>query len=147
MGDEIEPKPVPIPTSTSRPFWDGLAEGQILIQYSPSTDQWVFYPRVLAPKALADDLEWRAVSGAGVLYTFTVARHPTAPPWAGDVPQILAVVELEEGPRLTTELVGLEPEQVFIGMPVVPVLARGADGAPLLLRFGPDPSAQTRRDR
>ncbi len=93
----------------SRPFWDALREHRILIQYSPSLGKYVFYPRTLAPGTLADDLQWREIDGAGTLYTFTVARRPTGPPWADKVPQLLAVVEWDVGPRVSTELVDVEP--------------------------------------
>jgi len=104
--------PMPVPTPVTRPFWDGLRQHKVRLQYSPSSDRWVFYPRILTPRSLVDDLEWREVSGAGSLYTFTIARKPTAPPWADSVPQLLAVVELDEGPRLTTELVNVDPKDI-----------------------------------
>jgi uncharacterized protein len=130
-------KPLPVPTPVSRPFWDGLREHKIVIQYSPSADRWVFYPRVLAPGTLADDLEWREISGLGTLYTFTVARYATAPPWADDVPQLLAVVELDEGPRLTTELVNVAPERIEVGIRVRPVFCDVPDSDVTLLRYEP----------
>ncbi len=75
-------EPLPIPTPVSQTFWDALREHRIVIQYSPSADKYVFYPRTLAPGTLADDLEWREIDGGGTLYTYTVARRPTGPPWA-----------------------------------------------------------------
>jgi uncharacterized OB-fold protein len=129
--------PMPVPTPTTQPFWDGLRQHQVWLQYSPSSDRWVFYPRVLAPGTLSDDLEWREVSGEGTLYTFTIARRPTAPPWADSGPQLLAVVQLDEGPRVSTELVNVEPEQIKIGMRVRPVFADTEDAAATLLYFEP----------
>jgi uncharacterized OB-fold protein len=82
-------KPIAHPTPTTLPFWQGLRERKIFIQYSPSTGQWVFYPRVLAPRTLAADLEWREISGRGTLYTFTVARYPTSPAWKDKIPPIV----------------------------------------------------------
>ena len=79
-------EPLPIPTPVSQPFWDALREHRIVIQYSPSAEKYVFYPRTLAPGTLTDDLEWREIDGAGTLYTYTVARRPTGPPWADQVP-------------------------------------------------------------
>ena len=73
-------------------LWQALTEHRILVQFSPSLDRYVFYPRTLAPGTLADDLQWREIDGAGTVYTFTVARRPTGPPWADAVPQILDVV-------------------------------------------------------
>lgn len=136
-------KPVPHPTATSAPFWNGLRERKVLIQYSASTDTWVFYPRILAPGSLADDLEWREVSGRGELYTFTIARRPTAPPWSDAIPQLLAVVQLDEGPRLTTELVNVDADDVQVGMRVRPVFSELADGGPTLLRYEPEPDAES----
>jgi uncharacterized protein len=131
-------KPLPEPTPVSRPFWDGLREHKVRIQYSPSADQWVFYPRVLAPRTLADDLEWREISGHGFLYTFTVADRPTAPPWADSLPQVLAVVELDEGPRLSTELVDIEPAAILVGMRVRPVFQQHSEGDVTLLKYTAD---------
>lgn len=129
-------KPLPVPTATSAPFWDGLRERKVLLQYSPSTGGWVYYPRVLAPRTLADDLEWREVAGTGSVYTYTVAHRPTSPEWADDVPQLLAVIELDEGPRCTGELVNVAPEEITVGMRVRPVFVDVADVT--LLKFEPD---------
>ena len=128
-------KPLPVPTPVSQPYWDALREHKVRIQYSPSADRWVFYPRILAPGTLADDLEWREISGMGTLYTFTVARYPTAPPWADDVPQLLAVIELDEGPRLTSELVNSTPENIEVGARVRPVFCDVPDASITLLRY------------
>ena len=130
-------KPMPEPTPVSAPFWEALAERRIRIQYSPSSDEYVFYPRTLAPRTLADDLEWREISGEGTLYTFAVARRPTAPFWADQVPQLLAVVQWDEGPRLTTELVNVDPDDIRIGMRVRPVFTPDPETGMTLLRYEP----------
>jgi uncharacterized protein len=130
-------RPMPIPTPTTRPFWDALARHEIRIQYSPSADRYVFYPRVLAPGTLADDLEWREISGAGTLYTFTVSHRPVSPHFVDDVPQILAVVEWDEGPRFSTEIVNAAPDQVRVGMRVRPVFTDHPDAGITMLRYEP----------
>jgi len=130
-------KPMPIPTPTTHPFWDALAEHRIRIQYSPSADRYVFYPRVLAPGTLADDLRWREISGAGSLYTYTVAYRPVAPHFAGDVPQILAVVQWDEGPRFSTEIVNADPADIRVGMRVRPVFFDYPDDGVTMLRYEP----------
>jgi uncharacterized protein len=129
--------PLPVPTPVSQPFWDALREHRILIQYSPSAGQYVFYPRTLAPGTLADDLEWREIDGAGSLYTYTVAHRPTGPPWAEKLPQLLAVVEWDVGPRVSTELVDVEPDDIRIGMRVTPVFCDVRDAGNTLLRYRP----------
>lgn len=130
-------KPMPIPTPTTQPFWDALAEHRIRIQYSPSSDRWVFYPRVLAPGTLADDLEWREISGAGTLYTFTVCYRAVSPHFADDVPQVLAVVEWDEGPRFSTEIVNAAPDDLRVGMRVQPVFTDYPDAGVTMLRYEP----------
>ena len=129
--------PIPQPTDTTRPFWDGLREGKIRIQYSPSAGQWVFYPRVLAPGTLADDLQWREITGHGTVYTYTIAYRPTSPAWRDRVPQLIAVVETDEGARIPTELVGVQPEDITVGLRVQPVFEPAADGETVLLKFKP----------
>lgn len=125
----------------SAPFWEGLREHRIRVQFSPSTQSYVFYPRVLAPGTLADDLEWREIAGLGTLYTFTVADRPTAPPWADALPQLLAVVEWEEGPRFSTELINVSPDQIAVGMRVKPEFCDYPAEGITLLRYAPDASS------
>lgn len=130
-------KPMPVPTPVSAPFWAALREHRIEIQYSPSSAAYIFYPRLLAPGTFADDLLWREISGEGTLYTYTVADRPTAPPWADALPQILAVVQWAQGPRLSTELVNVRPDQIRIGMAVKPVFCDYPDQDLTLLRYEP----------
>lgn len=120
-------KPVPRPTDVSAPFWEGLARGEILIQYSPSADRYVFYPRSRTPGTLTDDLEWRRVSGHGEVFTFTVGHKPTIAAWAHDLPQTIAVVRLDEGPHLVTELVGVNPSDLRVGLRVRPLFVQRND--------------------
>jgi hypothetical protein len=129
-------KPLPVPTPVTRPFWDGLAERRIRIQRCLDCERWVFYPRSHCSHCLSERLEWREVSGAATLYTFTVTRQPTAPFFADEVPQRLAVVQLDEGVRMTTTLVGVDDADIRIGMRLEPVFdAVSADVT--MLRFAP----------
>lgn len=129
--------PVPVPTPTSQPFWDGLRERKIVIQYSPSSEQWVFYPRVNAPGTLANDLEWREISGRATLYTYTLTSRPTGAPWTNKQPQCLAIIELAEGPRMTTELVNVADAVLRIGMDVEPVFEDIPGADITMLRYQP----------
>jgi uncharacterized OB-fold protein len=129
--------PLPEPTPVSAPFWAALREHRIRIQYSPSSGRYVFYPRTLAPGTLADDLEWREIDGAGTLFTYTVADRPTGPPWADALPQLLGVVEWEVGPRVSTELVDVEPGEIRIGMRLTPVFYDVPGTDVTLLRYRP----------
>ena len=133
--------PMPVKTPTTAPFWDALAQHRIVIQYSPSLQAYVFYPRVRAPGTLADDLEWREISGMGTLYSFTVARRPVSPHFADAVPQLLAIVEWEEGPRFSTEMVNVDidadPAELRVGMRVRPVFFDYPEHDVTLFRYEP----------
>jgi uncharacterized protein len=130
-------RPMPVPTPTSAPFWEALRHHTIRIQYSPSSGSYVFYPRVLAPRTLADDLEWREISGLGTLYSFTVARRPVGPHFADAVPQLLAIVEWDEGPRFSTEIVNAAPEDLAVGMRVRPIFCDYPEHDVTMLRYEP----------
>lgn len=137
MGSLIFQRPMPVKTPTSAPFWDALGEHRVVIQYSPSSQSYVFYPRVRAPRTLVDDLEWREISGMGTVYTFTVARRPVGPHFADALPQLLAIVEWDEGPRFSTELVNVAPEDVAVGMRVKPVFCDYPEHDVTMLRYEP----------
>ena len=97
----------------------------------------MYYPRSRCPGCLSDQLTWTEVDGRGTVYTFTVAEQPTAPPFADEAPQLLAIVELTEGVRLSSTLVVAgDAAEVTVGMPVEPVFDHGGDGI-TLLRFRP----------
>ncbi len=85
----------------------------------------------------ADDLEWREISGAGSLYTFTVSNRPVSPHFVDDVPQILAIVQWDEGPRFSTEIVNAAPEAIRVGMRVRPVFTDYPDTGVTMLRYEP----------
>ena len=129
-------KPFPRPSPTTRPFWDGLNEREVQIQRCEGCDSWVFYPRTRCPSCLSDQLVWRKVSCLGVLYTYTLARQPTAPHFAEETPQQLAVVELDEGVRMTSTLVNVEPSDIVIGMRLRPYFEHVTDTL-TLLRYQP----------
>ena len=133
-------KPLPEPSAVTRPFWDGLREGRLRLQRSRTTGQWVFYPRAVSPFGAGDELDWQDASGRGTVYSFTIARRPTAPQWEGETPYVIAIVELAEGPRLITNIVGCDPESVRIGMPVTAEFTAVTDEV-TLLHFRPAPPA------
>ena len=91
-----------------------LREGRFMIQRSASTGRHVFYPRVLVPGTGEADLEWVEASGEGTVYATTVTRR--RPEKGGDYN--VALIDLAEGPRMMSRVVGIEPGEVTIGMKV-----------------------------
>ena len=132
----VDERPRPVPIDVTRPFWDGLAADLIRLQRCRECTSWIFYPRPRCSTCLSDALDWHTVSGRGTVYTYTVARQATHPAFADEVPQLLAIVELDEGVRMTTTLVDVAPDDLCVGLPVAPVFDHGDDGV-TLLRFRP----------
>ncbi|MFT5047314.1 MAG: putative OB-fold protein [Porticoccaceae bacterium] len=130
------PRPQPQPTPTSEPFWSGLRNQQVLLQQCDDCSKWVYYPRSHCPHCLSPGLIWKEVAGAGTLYSFTVARQATAPQFADETPQLIGVVELDEGVRLNTVMINVEPEGLKVGMKVRPVFYELEDST--VLYFEPD---------
>jgi uncharacterized protein len=131
------PKPRPVPTPTSQPFWDALRDEHISMQRCRACNGWVHYPRTRCSHCLSDQLSWHDVAGTGTVYTFSVARQPTTAPFLDETPQVIAVVELDDGPRVTTTVVGIDADDVRVGQRVRAVFDHGDDGI-TLLRFSPE---------
>lgn len=104
-----------------------LGQGRFMLQRSRASGEYVFYPRVAAPRSGLRDLEWVEVSGRGTVYSTIVVR--TRPPQA---PYNVALIDLAEGPRLLSRVEGLAPQDVRIGMPVRARVSE-AEGRPLLV--------------
>ena len=112
-------KPLPRPSTVSLPFWQAAKRHELHIQRCGSCGAYVFYPREVCAECLSSDLSWVKVSGKGTVYSYTIAQAPTHPAFAEDVPYIVAIVELTEGPHITTNITGCKPDAVRIGMPVI----------------------------
>ena len=121
-------RPRPHPDFVSQPFWDGTGEGEFRIQRCASCEAAVFYPRTNCPQCGSLELGWEAASGRGTVYTYTVARRPTHPAFATRAPYVIAIVELEEGPHVTTNIVDCDPDAIEIGMPVELTFEPAVDG-------------------
>lgn len=128
-------KPMPQATEISAPFWDALKGNKVKIQQCNACQGWVFFPRRHCSHCLAHDLEWREVTGQGTLYSFTFTRVPTMAEFADEMPQALAVVELEQGVRINTTLTGLSEDEVKVGMALKPIFHQMDGDGNTLLRF------------
>jgi len=111
-----KPLPNPLHRETSRPFWEAARRHELSMQRCTACGRLVWYPRELCPFCLSSRLEWVTLSGRGRLHSYTVIHQPANPAFQGDVPYIYAIVELEEGPRIVSNLVECAPEQARIDM-------------------------------
>ena len=134
-------KPLPHATTISQPFWDGLKNREVRLQQC-AQGHWLFFPRNHCPTCGNRQLSWKTVSGEGQLYSFTVARVPTLPEFSDEMPQLLAVVELDQGVHINTTLVGVAPEDLKVGQRLRPVFDE-RPGSFTLLRFTPEDSTQS----
>lgn len=101
----------------NRPFWDGCAEGELRLQRCACGH--LRYPiSTLCPACLSTTYAWERVSGKGRVFTFAVFRHVYNDAWADRVPYVVALVQLDEGPRMLSNVVGSPPEDVRVDAPV-----------------------------
>lgn len=130
------PTPSPVVTEETAPFWEAAAEGRWVLPRCRRCGGWIWYPRRFCPDCASRDVEWVEASGRGTVYTFTRIRRGRGP-WAEHLPYVVAYVELDEGPRVLTNIVGCDPDDVHIGMPVQVVFEPADDGGGVLYRFRP----------
>jgi uncharacterized OB-fold protein len=111
-------KPVPVVNTWAQPFWDAARQERLIIQKCKACGEHIFYPRIACPHCSADDLEWVEVSGKGTVYSFTVvvANAPSA--FQQDMPYVVAVIRLQEGVQMLSNIVGCDPHDVVCDMPV-----------------------------
>ncbi len=118
MAKEFE-HPKPAASWETRAFWEGCGRHELVLQRCRACGTVQHRPRAVCASCLSPEIEHFIASGRGNVYTFTVTHQNGVPPFRDAVPYVLAYVELEEGPRLMTNVVGCEPAEVEIGMPVV----------------------------
>ena len=112
-------KALPEPTPESAPYWEGAKAHELRIQFCTECQKHFFYPRIFCPTCLSDAVEWRTVSGKGTLLTYVLSARP-APGFEQELPYAIAVVQLDEGPHLMSNIVGIEltPQNLPAGMPL-----------------------------
>jgi len=107
---------LPTPDLETQPFWDACREGRFLLRHCNTCGRDHSYPRPFCPFCWGDDVVWKEASGRATLYTYSIVRQNDLPPFPERVPYVAAVVELEEGPRVMTNLEGVEFDAIEIGM-------------------------------
>ncbi len=102
----------------TRAYWEGCGRHELILQRCRSCGTLQHRPRALCVSCLSDEIEHFPASGRATVYSFTVTHQNQAPGFREALPYVLAYVELEEGVRLLTNIVGCSPEDVRIGLPV-----------------------------
>ncbi|MEX2555142.1 MAG: Zn-ribbon domain-containing OB-fold protein [Actinomycetota bacterium] len=129
------PRPEPVVSPEARRFWEATGEQRLRLQRCSECAAVVWYPRGICPDCSSSNLDWFEASGRGLVYSFTINHRGTGP-YEGIGPYILAYVELEEGPRMLTNIVDCDSEKLRIGQLVEVRFADTGTGT-ALVRFTP----------
>jgi uncharacterized protein len=129
------PAPAPATNPETTQFWAATAEGRLLVKRCQDCDGLMWYPRSICPECSSLRTEWFEVSGRGSIYSYTV-NHRGEGAYQGAPPFVLAYVELDEGPRMMTNIVEATPADLAVGLPVEVVFHDTGQGA-ALPRFRP----------
>ncbi len=111
-------KLMPVPTPETEAYWQACNEGRLLVQRCAACGNHQFYPRLLCSACGSRDVDWQEASGSGRVKSFTIIRRPVTEAYADDVPYVVALIELAEGPTMMSNVVGCDVEDVAIGMQV-----------------------------
>jgi uncharacterized OB-fold protein len=119
-------KPLPQLDNVNGEYWKAAREGRLLIQQCPKCGHRQWYPRAVCTQCAADP-EWLEVSGRGTVHTYTVVRQQGIPAFKAELPYVITMVELEEGPLIFGSMPGIDPDVVSIGMSVEVYFMAAAD--------------------
>ncbi len=120
MSDEVIKKPVPKVVDIDQGFWDGLKENKFLLQKCLDCNRVQFFPRPVCLDCFGTNLDWVESEGLGTIYSFTIVRMPLHPAYRKQIeetgmPIIFARIDLDEGVRIMSQIVGCKPEEAKIG--------------------------------
>ena len=115
---ELPCKPVPKPNGDTQPFWDACNDERLIYQKCTSCGHAQFYPRSACVKCESTALDWNDADPTGTVYTFTIVQRAPSPAFRGDVPYVLALIDLSDGLRMMMNVVDCDPQDVAIGKSV-----------------------------
>lgn len=111
-------RPLPVPDTFSQRYWNAALAGDLLVQRCDTCDRYQHYPRPHCSHCLAQDPSWVKASGTGHIYSFTIVRRTPNEGFADETPYVFALVDLDEGVRISTNVVGWEEEELACGQRV-----------------------------
>jgi uncharacterized OB-fold protein len=138
IGEQVLPAPAPFVNPEVKQFWDATADGRLLLPRCQDCQAVIWFPRPFCPECASTNIDWFQASGRGTVYSYTVNRRGQAdmPDYRNAGVYVLAYVELEEGPRVMTNIVDCDPDSVQIGQQVEVVFHDTGQGT-ALPRFRP----------
>jgi uncharacterized OB-fold protein len=116
-----KPLPRPLNPAFTKPFWEAAKRHELIMPRCTMCDHLFFYPRTECPRCLSGSIGWTPVSGRGRLHSFTIVNQPVHPAFRDDAPHVYAIVQLDEGPRMISNVVECDHPDLQIDMPLVAV--------------------------
>jgi uncharacterized OB-fold protein len=107
---------MPLIDDDSRTFWEGVKNHKLMIQWCSDCKKFIFYPRIICPHCFSEKVSWVEASGQGRIHSYTVV-HRAGPPFNEQTPYVVAIVELDEGVRMISRIIG-DREKISIDKPV-----------------------------
>ena len=105
-------KPIPVPSAESQAYWDGLRDRKLLMPRCDACGKYWFPPSLLCPHCNATNWTWTSTSGRGRIFSYVVYHRVYHPGFADEVPYAVAVIELDEGPRMVSNVIGIAPDKL-----------------------------------
>ena len=118
-------RPHPIPDALTQPYWDAAAEGRLLVQRCAACGEYQWYARAHCVACAAGEPAWVEAAGTGRLHTYSVLQKTPNPEFAADLPYVLGIVELDEGVRVSTNVVDVDHDALACDLPVRVVFVDG----------------------
>ena len=123
----VPPKPIPSPTDATQAFWSGCAENVLRLRSCPRCNKRLAPTRAVCACGNSE-LPWVDTSGQGRIFSYTVVHRAPDPAFRPEVPYVIAIVELDEGAKLMSNIIGCSPADVRVGMKVRAVFDQVAPG-------------------
>ena len=111
-------KPLPIINEETKPYWEYCQKHELRMQKCTQCGHIRFPISILCPQCHSMDSQWEKLSGKGSIYSYTVYRVAYHPAFKNDIPYVVAIIQLDEGPRMESNIIGCKPENVKIEMRV-----------------------------
>jgi uncharacterized OB-fold protein len=124
-------RPAPPATELTEPFWAGGLSGELRLQQCANCGHIRYPISTICPVCWSADCDWTSLSGRGTVQSHIVFERAYHEAWAGQVPYVVALIELDEGPVLVSNVVGVQPSAVRVGQPVTVTFARRSAAAAL----------------
>jgi uncharacterized OB-fold protein len=119
MTDKPKAQPIrPTINAINQPFWDGCRSGKLMVQRCTHCQRLRYPAAVVCPSCLSRDAEWQPVSGRGKVFSFVVFHRAYHPAWEGKVPYNVAMIELDEGPIMLSNVTGVDHAKIEVGLRV-----------------------------